>query len=1288
MAGNIISILPANAFAIDSDTYVYEKDGYTIKYRIGSEWDNNRSVEVSIENTGEESILNWAMKLDLDGNAYNFWNSKLYNTNDDYSIIKNNGYNYEIEPGNTANFGFIVSDANDVVPEDIELCNKRITVTNGYDVDFNITSDWYTGFNGEITINNTSNEQIEAWTLTFDANYDIIDVWNAKLLSENEHSYEIANQLWTTPINPGESASFGFTADKSATVDAITENYKLTAVVVGETTLDDISSNEIDYELDSDEDGLPDYYEDILGTDKNKADTDNDGLTDGYEVFWLGTDPTKADSDDNGVNDGDEDPDNDGLSNVEESELGTDPNNADTDNDGLNDGEEVKEHHTDPLKFDTDEDGISDGDEITLKLDPNSSTTNGTPDSERIFPQIISSDSEALSVINNDEDTPFKVSLEMNAAGVAENNVSARISGYSNAIENSAIIGVAPEFVYTDGLTVDEITVKFELDNSIVDNTLGTYAAKNDGFKGIKRLMVFTFFEEINMLLPIETEYDIDNNIVYATIDKLGTYCLIDMEIFFGNLGIEPSGSDTFTAEIQPLTAMSNDNSKDSFDVAFIVGEICYTDEQLDSIKKEIKSISEIIFKNSSDVTISIYGLDGSGKTHSSWFGRSDNISGVEVMLDRIHHTSIQNEYNFVAISECIDYVTLAHLNSPYCDTREEYGFIFFNPEYKNSLGDEAYKYVAKSSRDDKYGKQVLELVNENGTDINFSTVTECFDSIEQNRNSYAKLLSAETNGVNIDRASYETVVNDCIEYIYGNKKPEVGIYKAIIATGYNTVVLDKPLTENDMHLAEKRYNNPDYVFSDDELRDCADTDGDGLKDFEEVMFYSDFVKESKFITFDNGVINLPHVADVMRIFEENGEYAYVDGGIEKAREQYGNSWAVFLTRPILPIWSDPTSEDGDKDDLPDGHDPLMLSVNNSGNQRSNFSKDNLNNLEQYNWVNYMYYDFTIEDNPYDIDYYYSLYNIDVKQAIETKSDIIILQKCLEYLGYLDMTSYDYNGLGQLINISKIDYGTLGGLSKAAIKLYQENHHLDSDSIIENEIIDDITFYSIILKASNEDYFFNEIDKKYDVEAHNFFGVNYAPKSYPMKAKENIDIKKIMDKDIYLYDLTVPLKKILRHGAKEFHEHSYFCLDMNLNSEHGITKTYVDSEKTCEYIPDFTNYIWLVLKVKNNAKYDIKTQKSWNDFFDIIDCEFSFHGSSYLFYFEEEVINAENFGNILYGFCCNAGNFSCDSIIVGGSVYSLLTEHSLDNPDDSNMIKKGYILFDKYVDNYNYVHGE
>lgn len=91
---------------------------------------------------------------------------------------------------------------------------------------------------------------------------------------------------------------------------------------------------------DSDEDGLPNYWEDANGTDPDVADADQD-------------------------------PDSDGLTNLQEFGQLTDPQNDDSDDDGLLDGAEVQTHNTDPLNADSDSDGLNDGDEIEAGADPN-----------------------------------------------------------------------------------------------------------------------------------------------------------------------------------------------------------------------------------------------------------------------------------------------------------------------------------------------------------------------------------------------------------------------------------------------------------------------------------------------------------------------------------------------------------------------------------------------------------------------------------------------------------------------------------------------------------------------------------------------------------------------------------------------------------------------------------------------------------------------------------------------------------------------------------------------------
>jgi len=202
------------------------------------------------------------------------------------------------------------------------------------------------------------------------------------------------------------SAQSGLTTDKLGRLWGLDEGgtiFKVDkstgeATVVSATRGGAFESLALESFADADADGMPDYWEDLHGLNKNdpadadldgdgdgltnleefnaytdptSPDTDGDGLTDGEEVHTYGTDPTKADTDGDGLPDG-----------VELHALGTNPLDADTDDDGLGDGEEVDVHGTDPLVVDTDGDGLGDGFEVEYGFDPLSDSGEASEDGD------------------------------------------------------------------------------------------------------------------------------------------------------------------------------------------------------------------------------------------------------------------------------------------------------------------------------------------------------------------------------------------------------------------------------------------------------------------------------------------------------------------------------------------------------------------------------------------------------------------------------------------------------------------------------------------------------------------------------------------------------------------------------------------------------------------------------------------------------------------------------------------------------------------------------------------
>lgn len=193
-----------------------------------------KNPEVTLTNTTDEVIHNWAVAFDLPYAIENVWNGRITSYENGVYTIQNAGYNWDIEPGGSVTFGIYASAETETIiePAYYTLIEKPArTVKQDYQVVYKVNSDWGTAFNGQIEVKNVSSEEIFDWTLEFDCDYHIHQFRNAQIVSRQGNHYVIKNKGYNAAIGAGQALILGFEADcGNASANRGPAHYTLTTV--------------------------------------------------------------------------------------------------------------------------------------------------------------------------------------------------------------------------------------------------------------------------------------------------------------------------------------------------------------------------------------------------------------------------------------------------------------------------------------------------------------------------------------------------------------------------------------------------------------------------------------------------------------------------------------------------------------------------------------------------------------------------------------------------------------------------------------------------------------------------------------------------------------------------------------------------------------------------------------------------------------------------------------------------------------------------------------------------
>lgn len=226
---------PTGGSTSDGSTTPSDTANAVFQFAVSQDWGSGFGADITVTNQSGTKIDQWRLEFDFNHNIDSIWNARIISHAGNHYVIGDAGWNALLAAGGTVSFGFNGSPGNvHDVPVNFRLSGSPAETpaeapppevpvpppaeTGGsptdtaQDFQYEVTNDWSTGFNGQVTARNSGATALLAWTVEFDFAGQISSIWDANLVAQVGNHFVVQSVGWNALIPACGTVTFGFTA--------------------------------------------------------------------------------------------------------------------------------------------------------------------------------------------------------------------------------------------------------------------------------------------------------------------------------------------------------------------------------------------------------------------------------------------------------------------------------------------------------------------------------------------------------------------------------------------------------------------------------------------------------------------------------------------------------------------------------------------------------------------------------------------------------------------------------------------------------------------------------------------------------------------------------------------------------------------------------------------------------------------------------------------------------------------------------------------------------------------